>query len=275
MPDGIRLFFRRFGSGPGILIPNGIYYQEALLQFADRFTLVFLDVRNRGYSDAVGPDQRSGIVQDIDDIEFVRDHLGWDSMRLIGHSYMGLGVALYAIRHPDRVRSLVQLSPMEPDGSRQYPAELSNNDGVAAEVSNRLAALFRQERLPDPVENCKRYWAELKPIFVADPVHVAELAGWERCDSANERAFFKYWMETLIPSIRAVSFTRDGCSAMRRPVLIVHGRKDRSAPYGGALDWQALWPDAELLTLEDVAHAPWIEARELVLAKIKDFLTLH
>ena len=59
---------------------------------------------------------------------------------------------------------------------------------------------------------------------------------------------------------------------MASPVLILHGAKDRAAPYGGAREWSAQLPDARLLTLPQAGHALWIEAPEKVLGAIKTFL---
>ena len=56
------------------------------------------------------------------------------------------------------------------------------------------------------------------------------------------------------------------------PVLIVHGTRDRSAPYGGGREWALLLPDARLVTVEDSAHAPWIEAPDLVFDSLNTFL---
>jgi pimeloyl-[acyl-carrier protein] methyl ester esterase len=56
------------------------------------------------------------------------------------------------------------------------------------------------------------------------------------------------------------------------PVLTIHGRKDRSAPYGGGQDWANLLPNGRLLTIEDGGHVPWIEAPTQVLSAIERFL---
>jgi pimeloyl-ACP methyl ester carboxylesterase len=55
------------------------------------------------------------------------------------------------------------------------------------------------------------------------------------------------------------------------PVLTVHGRRDRSAPYGGGQDWAAALPNARLLTVDGAGHAPWIEAPD-VLDAVTTFL---
>jgi pimeloyl-ACP methyl ester carboxylesterase len=56
------------------------------------------------------------------------------------------------------------------------------------------------------------------------------------------------------------------------PVLIVHGTKDRSTPYGGGREWALTLPNARLLSVENTAHAPWIEAPDKVLDSIELFL---
>ena len=54
--------------------------------------------------------------------------------------------------------------------------------------------------------------------------------------------------------------------------LIVHGNKDRSAPYGGGREWAMALPHARLLTVDSAGHAPWIEDPERVLPAITTFL---
>ena len=82
----------------------------------------------------------------------------------------------------------------------------------------------------------------------------------------------KYWLETIQPSIQNVRLTAEDLAPVKSPVLAIHGTKDRSAPYGGGRDWALMLPNARLLTIEGVAHAPWIEAPEGVLGPIQTFL---
>jgi len=56
------------------------------------------------------------------------------------------------------------------------------------------------------------------------------------------------------------------------PILIIHGVKDRHAPYGGAREWAIGLPDARLVTIHDAAHMPWIEAPDAVFNSIATFL---
>src|SRR4051812_30610762 len=78
--DGVRLWYRRAGTGAGaVLIPNGFYLFDDLSQLARDRVLVAYDLRNRGRSDAVAERAKleRGIAQDADDLEAVRRHFGF------------------------------------------------------------------------------------------------------------------------------------------------------------------------------------------------------
>jgi pimeloyl-ACP methyl ester carboxylesterase len=81
----------------------------------------------------------------------------------------------------------------------------------------------------------------------------------------------KHWMENIDPSIRALDLTREAGKVLS-PALVIHGTRDRQAPYGGGLEWASLLPGARLLTVEGAAHVPWIEAPEMVFGAIESFL---
>jgi pimeloyl-ACP methyl ester carboxylesterase len=162
------------------------------------------------------------------------------------------------------------MSPLEPYAGKSYPDHPSPDDGVAAEVMRRLAAL-QAEVTADPEERCRRFWSVLRRLYVADPAH-AERIDWGRCHLPNERAFLSYWTQSLLPAIRGLALTRERLAAVRVPALVVHGRQDRSVPYGAAREWATLLPNARLVTIEGAAHAPWIEAPEQVLAAVETFL---
>src|SRR5262245_3650588 len=99
--DGLRLFYELHGtaaSRPLLVFPNGLYLVDDFRYLASDRRMVFYDPRQRGRSDAVDEpsDATVGIECDVDDLEAVRRHFGADRIDLIGHSYAGLLVALYA-----------------------------------------------------------------------------------------------------------------------------------------------------------------------------------
>src|SRR5215471_14190154 len=109
--DGVRLFVQMIGNGSDVvIIPNRVYLADALRRLATNRTLIFCDPRNRGRSDRVTDPSKieQGVHHDVDDFDAIRRHFGVDRVSLLGHSYMGFVVLLYAMKfpaHTDRIVS--------------------------------------------------------------------------------------------------------------------------------------------------------------------------
>jgi len=272
--DGIRLYFQKLGTGARtIVVPNGPYLINALRRLSDHYTLILYDVRNRGRSDAVADTAKlqRGILNDVDDLEVVRRHFGIERMELLAHSYASFIPILYAIQHSAHVSRIVLLGPVQPDAAAQYPAHLTNIDATLRETFGKLGALEKERTSTDAAVFAKKWWSVLRILYVFDLVNADKL-DWVGMDAPDEKNFMKYWNDFLNPSIRNLALTRERLSALVAPVLIVHGNKDRSAAYGGGRDWAHRLPNARLVTVENAAHAPWIEAPELVFESIEAFL---
>ena len=269
--DGVRLWFQTVGSGPQVVVlPNGFHLLQDFSCLAPGRTLVFYDVRNRGRSDTVTDPAKlvRGIHNDVDDLDAVRRHFGLERLNLIGHSYMGLMVILYAMKYPAHVDRIVQIGPMPPDPRKQYPPVADN---VLAETMAKLVELQKDRASYDPIEFCRRFWSILRVIYVSDPKD-ADKIRWDRCDLPNERNFMPYWMGTILPSIQTVSLADDDRARFTASVLIIHGTNDRSAPHAAGREWAVLLPNAGLLTVDNAGHAPWIEQPKTTLAAVEDFL---
>jgi len=270
--QGVRLYYEQLGTGgEPVIVANGYFMRNALrgLAATDR-TLVFLDGR-RGRSE-LGNDPdvfAGGIARDIDDFEAVRTHFGWRSVAVIGHSYCGTVAAAYALQHPEAVSRIVQIGPSPPVWGTQYPAELSCHDGVYQDVMRNLAALGPPPSGSPSEAECRKLTAVLMPLYVTNPAEVPRV-DWDPCTLPNERCFMAPWIEHIVPSLARLDLR--GAAELQTPVLTIAGRKDRSTPYGGSRAWAELLPNARLVTVPNGGHLPWIEAPELVLGAIDEFL---
>lgn len=274
-PDGVRLSFARAGEEDRtLLVLNGFYLFEDFAFLAESRTVVGLDLRNRGHSEWIrDPSKLSrGVQQDVDDIDAMRRHLGVERVDLLAHSYAGVVAMLYATRYPAHVGRVVLISPMQPDADAEYPEGLANRDDRLQEFVAAAGTLQVQRQTYSPQEFCRAFWELLRGLYVFDPEDARKLHHWEACDLDTELHFMRYWSEFLMPSIQRLDFGAAGTAEATMPILVIHGTKDRSAPYGGGRDWAGLLPNARLLTIEDVAHAPWIEAPGEVLEPIRTFL---
>ncbi|MGB7022756.1 MAG: alpha/beta hydrolase [Candidatus Acidiferrales bacterium] len=275
--DGVRLFFLQIGNGPAVILPNAIHLFEDFQHFAEHRTLIFYDVRNRGRSDFVNDAAKraKGVLQDADDLDAVRQHFEVGKVDLIAHSYIGVMAALYAEKYPAHLNRLVQIGPMPPNIAKQYPAHLTGADATLTEVLSKLAQFQKEKHSSslrqDPQEACEKLWSVLRPIYVINPADAVRIK-WGRCELPNERGFMQYWNEAILPSIQRLHFSAEELADAIAPVLIIHGTRDRSSAYGGARDWAMMFPNARLVTVENAAHAPWIENPKLVFGSIQTFL---
>ncbi len=275
MDDGVRLFYQAAGNGEKtLLILNGYFLFNDFKYLADGRTVIGIDVRNRGRSDYITDPSKlqRGIHQDVDDIEYVRRHFEIEKLDLLGHSYAGIIPILYALSYPERVGRIVQISSMQPNQSTQYPDNLRNVDSVLQTFFANFRLLQQQSQTLSPEEFCGKFWTLLRPLYVFNPNDADKIQHWKACHLPTELNFMSYWMGFLMPSIQSLNFTSEELAKVSTPVLNVHGTKDRSAPYGGGREWALILPNARLLTIDNVAHAPWIEAPEKVLGPIGTFL---
>jgi len=265
--DGIRLYYQTIGTGNEIVIPNGFYYVNDFERFAESHKLIIYDVRNRGNSGCMSdPEKMKNVFNnDVGDLEELRAHFNLPSMTLAGHSYIGVMIASYAQKYPQKIKKLVLISSSPPDSSIQSPP-----DNVTAEVFSAIGE-FQKSAPADPGERCRKFWSLLRKIYVYDPAN-ADKIDWGRCELQNERNAFQYYGNYILPSLQTLRLTRESLANVTAPVLIVHGDKDRSAPYAGALEWQKLLPNARLVTIHDAAHAPWIESPENFYPALESFL---
>jgi pimeloyl-ACP methyl ester carboxylesterase len=274
MEDGVRVFAEKVGSGAkAVVLLNGFYLLDDFKYLANGRTVISLDLRNRGRSDFVtdGSKLKRGVLQDVDDLDVVRRHFGIGRIDVIAHSYAGKTAILYAMKYPDHVNRIVQLGPVQPNHATQYAPPLSNADATLLQFFAAAAELQKERASTDPKAFCRKFWSLLRPIYVANPDDADKIA-WERCNLPTELSFMKYWLEHIMPSIQQATPTADALAQVQAPTLTVHGLKDRSAPYGGGREWALLLPNARLVTVDNAAHAPWIEAPAKVLGAIETFL---
>ncbi len=232
--DGLLLFYQTVGSGPQtVVVPNGTYLSDDFARLAANRTFIFYDVRNRGRSETVTDTAKleRGVLPDVDDLEAVRSHFDLHDMALLGHSYVGFTVMLCAMRYPSHIARVVQICPMQPDHTKQYPPHLTGADATLAEFFAKFGALQHERVSYDAETFCRKFWSLLRYIYVTDPADADKIDKWSRCDLPNERNFMSQWVKYLQPSIQRLAPSFEDFAHVTMPVLTVHGRRDRSAPW--------------------------------------------
>ena len=275
--DGLRLYYRKVGRGKQVvLVPLRLFLFDDFKQLADQYTIISFDTRNRGLSSAVQDNSKLTIGDDIEDIERVRQHFRLQKFTLVGYSYMGLGVVLYAMKYPQHVERLVQLGPVPLKFGTEYPASLKNDDAKSVINGEAWAKLeeMRKSGLDqsEPQQFCQQQWLVTRVLLVGNPANVEKL-GRGVCDLPNEwpvnlARHFQYHFA----SVQRLNVSKTDVAKVSIPVLTIHGTKDRNAPYGAGREWAMMLPNARLLTVEGAAHQAFAEFPEIVFPAIRAFL---
>lgn len=269
---GAKLYYRKLGRGPVTLVaPLDFVWFDDLAQFADIATVITYDPRGRGRSSKADPATRSA-AQDVADLEAVRAQLKIESFALLGYSYAGKIVAMYAAAHPGHVQRVIQIGPVG-NTPTDVPMKLDLKElGVPEEAAKRYAELRQAGAMEkSPQEFCEAQWNVIRHNFVADARHASRLTS-AACALENEwpvnfnRGMAVFW-PTLKPPMSA-----DALKKIAMPVLTIHGVKDRNVPLADGRAWVAALPDARLVTVENAAHAAWVDDPVTVFSAIRHFL---
>ena len=189
---------------------------------------------------------------------------------MIGHSYMGLMVALHAMQYGATAHRIVQIAPMQPHPSKEYPKHLTNHDSTFDDVLAGLGELQKERASLSPTDFCRKSWTLLRRLYVANPAH-ADKIHWDRCDLANEPIFMKYWTGTILPSIQAVTWRARLAKGQSQG--LDHPRTRPELPVRRRQTGRRLLPTARLLTVDNRAR-PVDEAPGPVFDSIRTFLAV-
>jgi len=271
MKDGTKLFYVEQGKGRDVLVaPVAVYLEPFLLAelSADR-RVIFYDPRNRGRSDYADLASVS-LDRQVEDLEALRAALHIKQMALLGWSGLGMEMAVYTLRHPDRVTRLIQLSPVPPAASIMR----ENGDARGARVDQEgLEALDAQAEAgvfdAVPATYCRLRNALTDPSNFVNPALASRLP--DVCRYPNEwPARLWPYFGALLPSFGDYDW-RPELTTLEVPRLVIHGRED-GVPLAGAIAWAAGYDNARLLVLSPSGHFPFIEQHSITVAAIRTFL---
>jgi len=272
-PDGVKLYYRKLSGGSPVtlIVPLDFILHEPLQQFADVATIITYDLRNRGKSSRTPDVNTLTIDQDVADLETIRAHFKADRFIPVGFSYLGKVVAMYAARHPERVARVIQLGPAA-NRMGDFPRVLEQEFGASPGDVKKLQELQAAGAMEkDPRAFCEAQWKVMNFYMAGNPARASKDVSF--CALENEWPVnFNRTFATLWPTIEKASLSGGELQKIAMPVLVIHGDKDRNAPYAGGRAWAAALPDARLVTVPGAAHSLWRDDPVAVFGAIRHFL---
>jgi len=242
------------GTGPPLYMAHGIGSRKEMWKpivdaMSDSFTCVVYDQRGHGESKITSVP--FGLDDLVDDLEALRHKLGHEAIHLIGHSLGGQIGPRYALRYPDRARSV---------------GLLSTAAGRTEEDSAKLAAVIKRMR----DEGIEQVLPTLVNRWFTDEFAAANPAVIDRrieqvlgTPADIFLCVFDIYGETeMAPWLHEVD----------APCLVLTGENDPgcSPRHNRFIDNEL--PDSELVILDELRHAIIIEAPEQVVIELRRFL---
>ena len=266
--NGIELDFDTFGSPEGrpLLLIMGLGGQSIMWDegFCDALAerghfVVRYDNRDVGLStkfDAAGlPNVMELMLQSAagkqpavpytlddmaDDAAGLLDALGLETAHVCGASMGGMIAQTVAIRHGQRLRSLVSIMSSTGDPSLPQAKPEAMAVLMAPPPTDRAGSL----------DAAVRTWRTIgSPGFPFDETKIRERAG-----RLYDRSFYPQGTARQLAAIVAHGSRAEKLREVSAPTLVIHGAADPLVPIEGGRDTARAIPGAELLVIEGMGH---------------------
>jgi pimeloyl-ACP methyl ester carboxylesterase len=255
--DSLSLYYEFFGTGKDtVVIPDGQYIYPYVRNYWGLLTLLVFDVRDRGKSSALKTGEAISIQGNAADIEAVRAHFKMARVNLLGWSYMGAVCALYAGMNPDKVNSLMLMTPMS-ISKRSNSKMVNKGEKISkyrAELTGFVAGGGRES---DPATYARLFWKNWLAPLVHDVGRLDEYVDKIPVTENESPANVQSNLGTIFSKLGDWDFA-DMASKIRCRTLIMYGRSDQ-IPVENSTEWSVAIPGSRLVEFSESGHLPFAE----------------
>jgi len=271
--DGALVYYRWRGSGPTILLCDGIGCEGFAWRFLEPVLAAHHQVvhfHNRGHGRSPAPPDPARVSIEVlaDDAAAVLSALDAESAILLGHS-MGVQTCLEVYRrHRARVRGLVLTC-----GSYGSPLRTLYGTDLAHHLLPLMQLALKGTRRP-----LRLLWRAVLPTELAFRVAVRLEVNGELIERVDMVEYLRH-LARVEPELflRMLAYAEEHSAGdllerIAVPTLLVGGEHDGFTPIGLAREMRARIPGAELLEVSGGTHAAPLERPELVTPAVEEFV---
>jgi esterase len=267
----MKLFFRKYGEGPPLIIAHGLYgasdnWITVAKELSDKYEVFIIDQRNHGNSPH--SDEHNYLLLKNDLLNFM-DEQGIKKAILLGHSMGGKTIMYFAADYPERVQALivVDISPRSyknPD--RPAPHTVNHMNIIQAMMNIDLTKVETRMdidmMLAETVKSHRVRQFLLKNIKRKDQNNFS----WKINLPALQNA-----LHGILDGLDPEKYRKNGGIA-GFPVLFIKGA---DSDYIDDIDIpviNTIFPVAEIVTINNSGHWVHAEQPDLFIKNIKYFL---
>lgn len=260
------LFTSTRGSGPVCLVLSAIgtrpYERLTPPQLADRFQLVYVDLRGGGRSTGDPTDLTFDVL--AEDLEAVRVDLGVERLAVLGHSILGMLAIEYGRRRPASVSHVIAVG--------------APPCGDMALVSAKAEAFFRDDASADRKELLRENLDRLPPGASGSQILLAQTpmrffdARFDAAPLFAESEFKPGLLRHILGTLAPAWDVAAGAGSSGVPIFLAHGRYDYTVPYGLWEGVASRLPEATLQIFERSGHQPFFEEPDRFVAALTGWM---
>lgn len=277
--NGIRLFTQSIGTkDPAIIVLHGgpglghDYFLPQFEALAEHARVIFYDQRSAGRSSGELTEKVMNLETFAKDLEAIRKAYGLDSFFLVGHSWGSLVALQYAAEYPENLAGVVFVSSAALCSEETIFCYKELMSKRMAPYQKEIDAIQRSpkyaQRDPATLEQfCRLYY---RP-YVYNPEHVNNITLFFTPESTQkylnsvEVSQKHFWQNYNVTNL----LHRIIC-----PVLAIHGDADPWYCKTAETIYETI-EQAELITLENCGHLPFVEQPEAFFSALTDFIKKH
>jgi pimeloyl-ACP methyl ester carboxylesterase len=275
--NGIRLHYQTIGSGPDLVMVHGLaanlafWFLNIVPRLARDFRVTVFDLRGHGESDMPPAGYTTGDM--ADDLDGLLDHLGCTAVHLVGHSFGGAVALHFALRHPDRVKTLT-LADARVHGLQPLPSD--TDDGFWEERQRALRD--KGIEIPDGTPRVlftmfEELGADL-PWAVGQDARGGRLGAWNPNSRSGRKWIALRETTTVARDVRHVGeLDAAAIRGLVPPVLLLYGEQSRCLPTCRELE--RLLPEARTERISDAGHFFPVHVPGRFVERLQDFLAVR
>ncbi|NIN51108.1 MAG: alpha/beta fold hydrolase [Gemmatimonadales bacterium] len=276
------LYVEEEGEGTALVLLHGgpgathHYFHPWFARAAEFARVIYVDQRGCGLSEYEPGPEGYSVDQAVEDLDALREELGFDKWVLLGHSYGGFLAQYYATRFPERVSGMV-LVAASPGmwvrfRNRQYTRITREEMARIREVREQLREWATAGRIPQD---------ELTALIVYNSFLNGD---WKRqsfyrpsVEKTARIALYEWHHDpegfrSQVGASQEMIDLRGAFAGSPIPTLIVEGEHDLTWSEDKPRILHDNHPGAELVVLDRAAHEPFADAPELFFAHLRSFI---
>jgi proline iminopeptidase len=273
--NGINTYCKIIGEGEPVIVIHGgpgmahNYLLPKFSKLVDNHKVIFYDQRACGKTNGEEFPEEISLDNMVKDLEALRLSLGIEKMNLIGQSWGGLIAMNYAVKYPEKLKSLILLESAP--ASSLYEIVFTNNimELRSEDERKELEEISKAEEYKNgnPKAVVDYYHSYFKPYFY-DRSFLKEL----------DLSYFDYELirkSNIADPILMEYMTNfdiyNELNVITVPTLIIHGKQD-VIPYWSIERIHKSIPSSEFILLDECGHFAYLEKNKEYFDYIEKFL---